>query len=256
MTGTDMQKNTGPARTEVEKPRGKWKDSHIILLVLPVVLTILFPVGGLFYLCGRFSPNVFSFVNICMAYPLVVVFMFWCFFTGILKLSGRNGKYTANEKLITIAETSVPLFFVGFFLVPFFLSRERTACGPGPGLVVVGLRHRVESEVDIAATRVWLQSLDAELGEYTEGGVVYVDSSKNLSRSELPELLRGLGAGAKLSADENGNARIRIGWGSAMTAHWGVVIGVKDMKIPQSESSPVVRHVVPVEPGVYVWWGE
>ncbi len=238
-----MKEDIEPVRAEKKSPRGKWKDAHVVLFVLPVVLTVLFPGGGIYYLCGRFSPNVLSFANICMVYPIVVVFMFWCFFKGIVRLSGRRGR----ERLLIIAETSVPLIFVGLFLAPFFLSRERVACGPGPGLVGVGLRHRIESEVDIAATRVWLQSLDAE---------DCVDYYHGFPLPELPESLRGLGAGARLYADENGNPKVKLMWGGTPTGHWGVVIGMKDMEIPPSEFRPEVKHRLQVEPGVYVFWGE
>ena len=76
MTGTDMKKNTEPARTEVKKPTGKCKDSHVVQLVLPIVLTVLLPGGGIFYLCGRFSPGPISLAHVCMVYPVVFVFMF------------------------------------------------------------------------------------------------------------------------------------------------------------------------------------
>ena len=72
--------------------------------------------------------------------------------------------------------------------------------------------------------------------------------------AEPPESLGGLkDARASLSADENGNARIRLRWGSAMMEHWGVVIGMKDMKIPPSDFSLYGEYRLPVEPGVYVW---
>ena len=57
VTNKDIEESTEPVRTERKRVRGKWKDSHVILLVLPVVLTILFPGGGMFYLSGRFCPG-------------------------------------------------------------------------------------------------------------------------------------------------------------------------------------------------------
>ena len=237
------RENTVATQAEKRISRGRRKDRHIVSFVLPVVLTILFPGGGIYYLCGRFSPNVLSFANICMVYPVVVIFIFWCLFTGIVKLSKRRGKHTRKERFLIIAETCVPLIFVGLFLAPFFVGRERI----GMGLVGIGLRHRVESEVDIAATRAWLTLLDDE--DYDSYGGVF--------SSDLPESFRGLkNAGAILSADENGNAKIRLEWGGTPTGHWGIVIGMKDMKIPPSESSPEAWVIMPVEPGVYVWWGE
>ncbi|MHC4121121.1 MAG: hypothetical protein ACYSWO_26845 [Planctomycetota bacterium] len=241
----DMKENTEPERIEKTRPRGKWKDSHVVMFVLPVVLTILFPVGGIYYLCGRFSPVGLDFATICMMHPVVVVFMCWCLFTGIVKLLGLRGKRTRGEKLLIIAETAVPLIFAGLFFLPFSLSVERRVTrGPGPGLIAVGLRHRVESEVDIAATRVWLQSLDDE-----DYGRIYT--------AELPKSLGGLRhAGARVSQDGHGRPMIWWGWGGTPSGHWGIVIGMEDMEAPPYESGPEIRTVVPVEPGVYVWWGE
>lgn len=228
----------------MKRPRGKWKDSHIVLLVLPIVLTILLPGGGIFYLCGRFSPGPISLVHVCMLYPVVFVFMFWCFFAGIVRLSGRKGKRARKEKLLIAVETGVPLVFVTLFVGSFFLP-EAQFFGHGYRFFVYGFRDRVERRADIESTRAWLKSLGAE--DYEDGN--------RISSDELPESLRGLReARATLSADENGNARIRLRWGSAMMGHWGVEIGMKDMNIPPSDFSPYGEYRLPVEPGVYVWW--
>lgn len=53
----DEKENMAATQAERKRPRGKWKDAHVVLFVLLVVLTILFPGGGIFYLCGRFSPE-------------------------------------------------------------------------------------------------------------------------------------------------------------------------------------------------------
>lgn len=63
-------------------------------------------------------------------------------------------------------------------------------------------------------------------------------------------------AGALLSTDENGNAKVRLGWGSGMLGHWGVEIGMKDMKIPPSDFSMYGEIILPVEPGLYIWLSE
>jgi hypothetical protein len=245
MTGTDMKKSTEPARSEVKRPPDKRKDSHIVLFILSVVLTILLPGGGLHYLCGRFSPIGLDFCSIWMAYPIVFVFMIWRFSAGIIKLLGLRGKHSREEQLLIIAETAVPLIFVGLFFLPFSLSVERRVTrGPGIGSIAVGLRHRVESEVDIAATRAWLKSLDGR--DYGR-----------IASTELPESLGGLrDAGVKIRQDEHGRPTLQWVWGGTPSGHWGIVIGLADMEAPPWESGPEIRTVIPVEPGVYVWWGE
>ena len=253
MNGTDKQKNTGPTRSEKRQPRGRWKDSHIILLVLPVVLTILFPVGGLFYLCGRFRPYTLTLWDVSLLYLAVVVFMVYCFFSGIVRLFSRTKKSTRTEKLLIIAETGIPLVFAGLFLVPFFFAKAEL-CGRPYDLFMFGLRDRIESKVDIGATRTWLQSFNVEDLD------VHYNVKPGYSlipRSECPRSLRVLKAdGVLLSADKNGNAKVRLDWGSGFMGHWGVEIGMKDMETPPSDFGMHGEHRLPVEPGVYVWWGE
>jgi hypothetical protein len=106
-----------------------------------------------------------------------------------------------------------------------------------------GLRDRIKSKADIAATRAWMQSFDPE--DY--------ESLYSISRAEIPKSLRGLGRGVRFSADENGNPRVRFGWGSAVMGYWGAVIGMKDMEIPPSDFSLYGEYRLPVEPGVYVF---
>ena len=76
----DMKEKTEPERLEKKRPRGKWKDSHVVLFVLPVLLTILYPGGGILYLCGRFRPYALTLWDVTLLYPVVIAFMVYCFF--------------------------------------------------------------------------------------------------------------------------------------------------------------------------------
>jgi len=111
--------------------------------------------------------------------------------------------------------------------------------------LMLGLRDRVTSRADIGATRAWLQSIDANnLDDYYA----------RFSPSDLPQPLSGLkGAKLGLEADENGHAKVRLGWGSGMVGHWGAEIGMEDMKIPPSDFKLYGEVRLPLEPGVYVW---
>jgi hypothetical protein len=247
-----MKEHTKPVRTEDKKPRGNWKDSHVVFFFLPVILTILFPLGGIFYLSGRFCPYAATFCYVHLLYLVVLVFIFYCLCSGIVKLSGRRGKRTRNEKLLIAAETVVPLVFIGLLVAFIFLGfTDKEFRGPRFKLFMYGIRDRIISKVDIEATRIWLQSLGDE--DYDDSGHGY----DRFPKSKRPDSLRGLkNAGAFLSADENGNAKVRLGWGSGMLGHWGVEIGMKNMKIPQSDYSMYGEVILPVEPGVYVWISE
>ena len=165
MKNTNGKENTKPARVVKGRTHGKWKDSHVIFFVLPVVLTILFPGGGIFYLCGRFSPGPLTVMHVSMFYLAAIVFIFYCFFLGIVKLSGRRGKRTRNEKFLIAAETCIPLIFVGILVSNYFFVGSRFY-GHHQKLFMLGLRDRVKSRADIGATRVWLESLNHKDYEY------------------------------------------------------------------------------------------
>ena len=244
----DTKEKTEPVRIVERRLHGKWKDSHVVFFVLPVILTILFPGGGVFYVCGRFSPDVLTFLFVHVLYLGAVVLIFYCFFSGIVKLSGRRGKCTRNERILIAAETVVPLIFVGVLVSSFFFVDPEFS-GRRQKFLMLGLRERVKSRADIGATRVWLQSLGDKDYDYSH------DRYIRISRTDLPESLRGLkDAGVVLSADENGKAKVRLIWGSGMMGHWGTEIGAEDMKIPPSDFSQYGEVRLPLEAGVYVWW--
>jgi hypothetical protein len=234
-----------PVPTKKKRPRGKWKDSHVVLFVLPVVLTILYPGRGIFYLHGRFSPYASTRMAVIWLFPIPCFFILWCSFWGIVRLVRSRQGRTRNEVLLIAAEACVLLICAGFLAVSFHFPQVHPY--KVKDLFMFGLRDRIESKADIEATRYWLQSLTAE--EY-EGE----------NRISSAEVRKSLGVrkytSAKLLADENGKPKVRLAWGSAVMGYWGAVIGMKDMKIPPSESSPEAWVIMPVEPGVYVWWGE
>ena len=71
----------------------------------------------------------------------------------------------------------------------------------------------------------------------------------------MSESLKALKPGiVSLLADENGNPKFRLRWGSGAMGHWGVVIGMEDMTTPSSDFSHYGEYRLLVEPGVYVWW--
>jgi len=128
-----------------------------------------------------------------------------------------------------------------FFKDPEFGSRRNK-------LLMLGVRDCVKSRADFAATRLWLQAFSDK--DYD----LSYNSYDRISRADLPEPLKWLkDARPMISADENGNAKVRFSWGSGMIGHWGAEIGVEDMKIPPSDFSQYGEIRLLVEPGVYVW---
>jgi hypothetical protein len=228
--------------------QGNWKDSHLVHFSLPIILTILFPLGGIFYLSGRFCPTATILFHVYLLYLVVIIFIFYCFISGIMKLSNRRVKRTRAEKFLIVVETAIPFVFIGLLAVFIFLAfTNKEFLGPRFKFFMYGIRDRVKSKVGVEETRIWLRSLGDE--DY--------DSDVRFPKEKWPESLRGLKrAGALLSTDENGNAKIRLMWGSGMLGHWGVWIGMKDMKIPQSDFNMYGEIILPVEPGVYIWLSE
>ena len=216
---------------------------YVIFLILPIILTILFPLGVLFYLCGRFGPYATILAHICLLYPVIFVFIVYCFFTGIARLSREWRKPRRRRKLIIGTEIIIPLMFFALFVASCFVSVRGMSFFGKP--FMYGLRDRIRTKADIEAIRDWLNTLSKEH---------YTDSDGYIPYDELPKSLKILNSvRVNVYADENGNPKVRIFWGGGAIGHWGVVIGMKDMKILPSDFSQYGEYRLPVEPGVYVW---
>ena len=232
-------------QSKIRKPSMNRKKSILIFLVLPIVLTILFPLGGLPYLCGRFIPYTGAFGNICMLYPLICVFIIYCLCRGVSRGASSSRERTAKSRLVSSAEIGIPLVFMVSFLVSYFTSVKGMIFFDKP--FMYGLQTRMKSKVDVEAIRDWLESLDDEDHD---------DHYSRISRSAWTRPLKTLKPDAVLlSTDEDDNAKVRLWWGSGMLGHWGVEIGAENMEIPLSDFSMYGEYRLPVEPGVYVWKG-
>jgi hypothetical protein len=239
------------SKTRVIKSVKNRKRSIVIFLVLPVVLTILFPLGGLPYLCGRFIPYTGALLYTCMLYPITCIFIIYCLYRGISIRFGKSRERTAKSQIASVAEISIPLVFILSFLVSILTSVKGMTVLDKP--FMSGLQARMKGKADIEAIRDWLQSLDKE--DYDSIDNSYNAFSRN--RSEWPKALRALKPGrVLLSADDNGNAKVRPMWSyGPIAGSWGIEIGTENMKVPPSDFSMYGEYRLSVEPGVYVWRG-
>ncbi|MCJ7508139.1 MAG: hypothetical protein MUO85_05335, partial [candidate division Zixibacteria bacterium] len=168
---------------------------------------------------------------------------------GVSRRFRGSREQTAKSRLENAAEIGIPLVFIVSLLVSFFISVKGMTIFDKP--FMYGLQTRMKSKADVEAIRDWLKSLGDE--DYDRSDHSYNDFSR--SRAEWPEPLRALKPGKVfLSADENGNAKVRLMWGSSpIEGHWGVEIGVENMEIPPSDLSQYGEYRLSLEPGAYVW---
>jgi hypothetical protein len=235
-------------KTETEEKRIKpvWNKQVVIFLVLPIILTILFPLGGLNYLCGRFSPYAITMFNVYLLCLGSICFIIFCFIVGIVKLLRSCEKNNKKKKLIITAEIVIPVVFVVLLIAPLFIPIESDLNLFWFKCFVYGFRDRVKSKADVEAIRDWMRTFDKE--DYDE----FFDP---LHRNRWPESFKALKTGrVGLLADEKGDPKVRFFWGSGFMGHWYVDIGMEDMEIPQSEIDEWFDFWLLVEPGVYVWY--
>ena len=144
---------------------------------------------------------------------------------------------------------------------------------PGYKPFTYGFRDRVSQKCDIESVQKWLQEVDRQLCTKQARYVSDAEAGGNVQPLEdfdWPDPVRSLDpSGVKFDLDENNNPKIRLYWGGAM-AHWGVEIGSKDMKIPETKErteeeisfmgqkqmiSNPGEYRLPVTAGSYVWYG-
>ena len=235
----DTKENIETAETEERKPGRNWKESKLIFLVLPIILTIFVPCGGIAYLCGRLN---YHLALLCVFYPIVFGFIIYCFFIGTVRLFRDWKKVHKHGKFLIFAQFCIPILFVVLVVKPSIIPIE-SGLRSSAKVYNYGLRDRIKSKADIKAIRDWMRTLDKE--DYDEFGV-------RLPRDECPKSLRVLKPpSVNLYADNNGNPQIRIVWGGGFF-HWGVQIGMEDMENPSSYFGPLAEWLL-VEPGVYIW---
>lgn len=235
------EENVEKARTKTKKFCTSQTDSVVVFLVLPVILTLLVPTGGILYIYGRLSrhPGFMMMTLFLPSFSGMVVF----FFIGIVRLIRWWKKCNWKGKLVSIAEIVVPVVFVVLFMVPFFVPAESKLRFANRAFTY-GFRDRVESKADIPAIRAWLKTLNPE--DYFEHG-------DRVPRDEWPESLKVLNPGiVHVLADKNGNFQTRFMWGGAIF-HWGLTIGVEEFRVPTSELNDRYEAWLLVQPGVYVY---
>ncbi len=228
-------------------PGWNWNAWDVLFFAVPIACIVLFPLGGVDYLCGRFSPFSYSLVRDPL-YLMISGCLGLCLCTNVARFLIRLKKHTRKKRVLIAAEILGPpvLFYlsIAVCLVPV----ERRLYGPTYKSYTHGFGDRIKSRADIPAIRDWLRTIsDKDYAGKNPDAMMF---------EELPECLQVLDPGTPYtSRDENGHARLGLFWGSSRAGTWGVVIGMKDMKIPPSDYNEGGEYRLPLEPGVYVWYG-
>jgi hypothetical protein len=170
-------------QSEEKKANSNWNALDVIFFVLPSILIILVPLGGDFYLCGRFSPYLTFFI-VWMLYPPIGVFIIICFFAGFVRLLVNWRKHTRKKKLIIVAEIGMTLLFIVLFVVPFFVPEDSNIRWPGYKPFTYGFRERMRSKADIEAIRDWLRTLSKE---HCTGKTIDIHSYSFPFKSQWPD---------------------------------------------------------------------
>lgn len=222
-----------------------WNKWDVILLVVPTVCIFLVPFGGLFYLCGRFSPYLIYFM-VCLLYPVLGIFIIYCFVVGIVRVFRDWRKTTRRKKVALFAEIIIPLVSIVLFVASFFVPEDSRLNWPPYKSFAYGFGDRVRSKADIEAIRDLLRTC-VKPDE--------LEIAPRIPYEDWPKSLKALNPkSAILWTDKNGTTYIRVRWGGGFQ-HWGMVIGMENMDIPPSDLRVSGEYRLPLEPGVYIWVG-
>jgi hypothetical protein len=201
-----MQKNSKVSSdSEVDSSR-KWNRDDYFHLIVPIICIILVPLGGLPYLGGRLSDGFFSVIG----FVLIPLFIIWRLFLSLIRLLIGFIKHSQKKRILIIYEIGICLIFWSLIFI-FQISSwpiEEDNFNPIK-LFAYGFKDRIESKLDIPATRAWLRTIKKEDIEGKNRINIY---------NNLPECIIRLNSDPSIRMDENGNPKIRLFWGCTGSA--------------------------------------
>jgi hypothetical protein len=246
------------AHNNEKNPSIDWNIWDVILLVFIVVYVILVPIGGFHYFCGWYNPYLLFYVA-CFVFPIMITIsillllytVIWAF-----RLFINWTKYTRRKKFIRIIHVCIPLVFIVSFFISVFTSIDIPLCQFGYKSFTYGFRERIKSKADIEDIRNWLGTLQEKK---CNGETIDLFRDSGPLKSYWPDTIKWPTSlkvfnphYVNLGHDENKNPMVSLTWGGPF-AHWGVVIGMENMKIPPSDLRRYGEYRLPLEPGAYVW---
>jgi len=233
--------------TENTKSKLSPYKAEIILIVLMTLIAVVPPLY--FYnadyesglnndLAGTFRA-LYWYVNLLIPFIVVLIISLFNFIRVVIK------SCKAKKALSTKIMLSLVPFLIAVILTAHFFLREA-----GAVKFLRGNEQWVHKNVDVAAIRQWVMSLDPDFS-----GQRYYEIDTFPER--LPEVISKLDPQYLYFSDFEKEGRvIEFEWGNPF-GHWGLRIGLADMQTPQ-EGHIVIdegtyEYQRPIEPGVYIF---
>jgi hypothetical protein len=248
----EKDKHTEEAQTRETVPRLDWNmwDAILFVILAPfaalAILVILAPTQWIAYLSGRFdlpldalvffilsvpgTPLLLSLPFLVLSVPLV--------FIGTMRLLAGWKGYTSRKRCVRTAQIGISVFAAIVLALSGFVPIKPYSPAYKP--FMSGFADRMISKTDTEAIRDWLKTVPKErcTGET-------LDSYPSSVAALKPRYV-------SLDLDDNGNSKVRLTWGGGF-GHWGVEIGMQDMRTPPSDFSRFGEYRLSVQPGMYVW---
>ena len=227
------------------------------LIAIPVICIILFPLGVLFYFCGRINFN--QALIIMGIYPFVLLLMPVLFLINVVRLTINVvrllRKNTWKKIFLTFIGMFLPVLFVFLFLAPFYFKFNFSLWGSKDPFLF-GFRDLIKNKIDVEKTQSWLKTISEEYFTADQGWI----NLENIPDKECPEYLKkrlhSVYIYNPLREDEFGNPIIMEITGGGGFFHWGYVIGLPDLIYSEdqiNEKRKYGEELLLVQPGFYVW---
>lgn len=260
--GTSDAERETPAVTPVAQERGVnvrqakrlWYRWDIVLLVVPLSFSVLLdPLGVINYASGLINIKVLAFA--VFVFATLIPFGLLCLAALFVRMLVIWPKHISKWSRLALWWMAVISTFAACFVLPF------TGLTPRPWVMYTrGFRRNMQARVDVPAIQQWLDTMDPNNLETLD-----LDEKPG-GESEPDSVIAGLRPMmSQVALDDAGQPTLELGWGSGVLGTWGLMVGHRDMAIPQTR--PRTKEVLsngqvfynegqyrlPLAPGAYVW---
>ena len=247
-------------------PERRWYRWDIALAVLPLCYAaILDPLGIINYIGGLVNEQLLFSAVFALVFLLPVAL--GCLGVLVVRMFAVWPRRIHGKGRLLLCWAAAVGGFAACFVLPFV-----SLLPPPYEMYTRGFRRHVQLKTDVGAIQTWLSTLDPKdcqdqpLDMKVAPGLSYPNPPKSIPSPECVSRLRP--RYSKLTRDDKGRPMIRLTWGGGF-GHWGLVVGDKDMEIPETqertgqEYGPPDRPQVvyapgeyrlPLAPGAYIWY--